>query len=82
MSHLLKQRFGSIREIISRSLLHILATVDRIAKSKVLEGGGKMKNVKDEKNAKRKAKAAKEFNWSMLYMNVYFISKITFLRCV
>ena len=50
-------------------LLHILAAVDRKAKFEVLEGDGK-KSVKDEKNAKRKAMAGKEFNWSMLYMNV------------
>jgi len=51
-------------------LLHILAAVDRKAKFEVVEGDGKKKSVKDEKNAKRKAMAGKEFNWSMLYMNV------------
>lgn len=35
------------------------------------EDGGKLKKtVKNEKSAKRKAMAGKEFNWSMLYMNV------------
>ena len=51
-------------------LLHILATVDRKVKFEVLEGDGKKESVKDEKNAKRKAMAGKELNWSMLYMNV------------
>jgi multiple RNA-binding domain-containing protein 1 len=51
-------------------LLHILAAVDRKGRLEVVEGDGKKKSVKDEKNAKRKAMAGKEFNWSMLYMNV------------
>lgn len=34
------------------------------------EGEGRKKTVKDEKLAKRRAMAGKEFNWSMLYMNV------------
>jgi len=51
-------------------LLHILAAVDRRNKSEVVEGEGQKKSLKDEKNAKRKANASKEFNWSMLYMNV------------
>ena len=51
-------------------LLHILAAVDRKGKFEVVEGDGKKKSVKEEKNAKRKAMAGKEFNWSMLYMNV------------
>ena len=33
------------------------------------DGEGK-KSLKDERNAKRKAAAGREFNWSMLYMNV------------
>ncbi|KAF9484770.1 RNA-binding domain-containing protein [Pholiota conissans] len=49
-------------------LLHILAAVDRKGKVEV-EADGKKKSVKDEKHAKRKAMAGKEFNWSMLYMN-------------
>ena len=51
-------------------LLHILAAVDRKGRFEVVEGDGKKKSVKDEKNAKRRAMAGKEFNWSMLYMNV------------
>ncbi|GLB44335.1 putative RNA recognition motif containing protein [Lyophyllum shimeji] len=48
-------------------LLHILGAVDR--RSKVEDGEGKKRTVKEDKMAKRKAGAAKEFNWSMLYMN-------------
>ena len=33
------------------------------------DGEGK-KSLKDERNAKRKAVAGREFNWGMLYMNV------------
>ena len=51
-------------------LLHILAAVDRKGKFEVIEADAKKKSVKDEKDAKRKAMASKEFNWSMLYMNV------------
>lgn len=50
-------------------LLHILAAVNRKSKFEVVEGDGKKQNVRDEKNAKRKAMAGNEFNWSMLYMN-------------
>ncbi|KAF8809936.1 hypothetical protein BYT27DRAFT_6509543 [Phlegmacium glaucopus] len=50
-------------------LLHILAAVDRKGKFEVVEGDGRKNSVKDEKNAKRKSMAGKEFNWSMLYMN-------------
>jgi multiple RNA-binding domain-containing protein 1 len=50
-------------------LLHILGAVDRKGKAEVVEGEGKS-TVKDERMAKRKAAAGKEFNWSMLYMNV------------
>ncbi|KII90259.1 hypothetical protein PLICRDRAFT_40464 [Plicaturopsis crispa FD-325 SS-3] len=49
-------------------LLHILAAVDRKGKFQVEEGEGR-KSLKDERNAKRKATAGREFNWSMLYMN-------------
>ncbi len=55
-------------------LLHILAAVDRKPKFTVEDGEGKKKTVKDEINAKRKAAAGKEFNWSMLYMNVSSLS--------
>ena len=50
-------------------LLHILGAVDRRGNADV-EGEGKKKTVKGEIQAKRKAMAGKEFNWSMLYMNV------------
>ncbi|KAF9064872.1 hypothetical protein BDP27DRAFT_1425381 [Rhodocollybia butyracea] len=50
-------------------LVHILPAVDRRGKFEVEEGEGAKRTVKDEKNAKRKATAGKEFNWSMLYMN-------------
>jgi multiple RNA-binding domain-containing protein 1 len=51
-------------------LLHVLAAVDRKSKFQVEEGEGKKKTLKEERAAKRKATAGKEFNWSMLYMNV------------
>lgn len=51
-------------------LVHILGAVDRKGQARVEEGEGKKRTVKDEKDAKRKAMAGKEFNWSMLYMNV------------
>ncbi|TEB23078.1 RNA-binding domain-containing protein [Coprinellus micaceus] len=49
-------------------LMHILGAVDRRGNVDV-EGEGKKKTVKSELQAKRKASAGKEFNWSMLYMN-------------
>jgi multiple RNA-binding domain-containing protein 1 len=54
-------------------LLHILGAVDRKGKFQVEEiDGAKKKSLKDDRNAKRKSTASKEFNWSMLYMNVRF----------
>ncbi|KAI0689011.1 hypothetical protein BC835DRAFT_1283850 [Cytidiella melzeri] len=50
-------------------LLHILPAVDRKGKISVEQGSGKPKTVKEEKDAKRRAGAGKEFNWGMLYMN-------------
>ncbi|KAI0344215.1 RNA-binding domain-containing protein [Trametopsis cervina] len=50
-------------------LLHILPAVDRKGKVSVEDGSGKPKTVKEEKDAKRKSMAGKEFNWAMLYMN-------------
>lgn len=68
-------------------LLHILAAVDRKGKFQVEEGEGR-KSLKDERNAKRKATAGREFNWSMLYMNVGRVplmkssfSQLTLSRC-
>ncbi|KAG5643857.1 hypothetical protein DXG03_009541 [Asterophora parasitica] len=57
------------RKSFQGRLIHILAAVDRKGKADVEEGEGRKKTVKDEKQAKRKAMAGKEFNWSMLYMN-------------
>lgn len=51
-------------------LLHIIPAVDRKGKFEVVDGEGKKKSLKDEKNSRRKATAGREFNWSMLYMNV------------
>ncbi|EAU87398.1 rRNA primary transcript binding protein [Coprinopsis cinerea okayama7 len=48
-------------------LLHILGAVDRKPKAEAEDEG--KKSVKEERAAKRKALAGKEFNWSMLYMN-------------
>ena len=48
-------------------LLHILGAVDKQGK---VEAEGRKKGLKDEKAAKRKTAAGKEFNWGMLYMNV------------
>lgn len=49
-------------------LLHILGAVDRKGSTRVEDVEAK-KNVKGEKDAKRKTNAGKEFNWGMLYMN-------------
>lgn len=51
-------------------LLHILPAVDRKGKPEALDTGDRKLPVKDERKAKRKATAGREFNWSMLYMNV------------
>ncbi|KAF8654742.1 hypothetical protein AX16_003397 [Volvariella volvacea WC 439] len=50
-------------------LLHIMAAVDRRGNIQVEEGEGRKKTLKEERQAKRKSAATKEFNWSMLYMN-------------
>ncbi|KAI0776697.1 RNA-binding domain-containing protein [Trametes elegans] len=50
-------------------LLHILPAVDRKGKAADVEGVGKKRTLKQDKEAKRKAVAGKEFNWAMLYMN-------------
>ncbi|OSD03770.1 hypothetical protein PYCCODRAFT_1434157 [Trametes coccinea BRFM310] len=50
-------------------LLHILPAVDRKGKEGDAESEGKKKLLKQERDAKRKAMAGKEFNWAMLYMN-------------
>ena len=49
-------------------ILHLLPAVDR--RPKADDATDKKRTVKDEKQAQRKALAGKEFNWSMLYMNV------------
>lgn len=54
-------------------LLHVLPAVDRKGKEKEGEGAGdagRKKSLKEERDAKRKASAGREFNWAMLYMNV------------
>lgn len=51
-------------------LLHILPAMDRKGKPEALDPGDKKLSIKDERKAKRKATAGREFNWSMLYMNV------------
>ena len=60
-------------------LLHILAAVDRKGRFQVEEADGKKRSLKEERNAKRKATASKEFNWSMLYMNVG--GRLILFRC-
>ncbi|EMD35195.1 hypothetical protein CERSUDRAFT_116663 [Gelatoporia subvermispora B] len=53
-------------------LLHVLPAVDRRGKEKEGEGAGdagRKKTLKEERDAKRKASAGREFNWAMLYMN-------------
>ncbi|KAI0656208.1 hypothetical protein C8Q70DRAFT_1012681 [Cubamyces menziesii] len=50
-------------------LLHILPAVDRKGKAAETEGEGKKRTLKQDREAKRKAVAGKEFNWAMLYMN-------------
>ena len=51
-------------------MLHVFLTVQRKGKTEVTEGDRKKKSLKDERNAKRKATAGRDFNWSILYMNV------------
>lgn len=58
------------RKSFQGRLLHILPAVDRKGNIQIEEGGGRKKTVKDERNQNRKSAAGKEFNWSMLYMNV------------
>ena len=55
-------------------LLHILAAADRKVKFQIEEGAGKKQSLKEERNVKRKSTASKEFNWSMLYMNVCYLA--------
>lgn len=50
-------------------LLHVLAAVDRKGKV-IVEDVGKKKSLKEEREAKKKTSAGKDFNWGMLYMNV------------
>ncbi|KAI0370963.1 hypothetical protein BV20DRAFT_1071162 [Pilatotrama ljubarskyi] len=50
-------------------LLHILPALDRKGKEASGEGEGKKRTLKQDREAKRKAMAGKEFNWAMLYMN-------------
>ncbi|KAI0641039.1 hypothetical protein C8Q79DRAFT_920627 [Trametes meyenii] len=50
-------------------LLHILPAVDRKGKEGSMGGDEKKRSLKQDREAKRKATAGKEFNWAMLYMN-------------
>ena len=50
-------------------LLHILPALDRSGSKQAGVGDNKT-TLKEENEKKRKAAAGKEFNWSMLYMNV------------
>ncbi|KAG6336749.1 hypothetical protein ID866_2354 [Astraeus odoratus] len=50
-------------------LLHILPAVERKGQFEVTDGDMKKRSLKDERHAKRKAAAGRDFNWSMLYMN-------------
>ena len=47
-----------------------MGAVDRHGNLAVESTDGKKKTLKDDRADKRKAGANKEFNWSMLYMNV------------
>ena len=58
-------------------LLHILPAVERKGKTDIDESGRK-KSLKEEREAKRKAGAGREFNWAMLYMNVRTVQYILF----
>ncbi len=53
-------------------LLHILPAVDRNGSERATDLSGKPKTVKAAKEKKRKDMAGREFNWSMLYMNVCY----------
>ena len=70
-------------------LLHILPAVDRRGRVSVEQGSGKPRTLKEEKEAKKKNMAGKEFNWAMLYMNVctsnraiYFIFSSGLMKCL
>jgi multiple RNA-binding domain-containing protein 1 len=51
-------------------LLHIIAAVDKQNNAVTTGGTSKPKTLKGQRDEKRKAAAGKEFNWSVLYMNV------------
>ncbi len=55
-------------------LLHILPAVDRKGKVEEADNEGKKRTLKQDREAKRKAGAGKEFNWAMLYMNVRLVA--------
>jgi multiple RNA-binding domain-containing protein 1 len=54
-------------------LLHIIGAIDRNINAASAEGSNKPKTLKEQRKEKRKVVAGKEFNWSMLYMNVSVI---------
>jgi multiple RNA-binding domain-containing protein 1 len=51
-------------------LLHIIGAVDQNNSVVTTDRGGKAKALKEQRSEKRRVAAGKEFNWSMLYMNV------------
>lgn len=51
-------------------LLHIIGAVDRNHSAATPDHGGNPKSLKEQRGEKRRGAAGKEFNWSMLYMNV------------
>lgn len=51
-------------------LLHILPAVDRKGIPEASDTSDGKLSIKGDRRAKRKATAGREFNWSMLYMNV------------
>ena len=66
------------RKSFQGCLIHILGAVNRKGNTQIKADQGRKEALKEDKYAKRKAMAGKEFNWSMLYMNVRFHSSINF----
>lgn len=58
------------RKSFQGRLLHIIGAVDRDNNTSTIDSGNKPKSLKEQRKEKHKAAAGKEFNWSMLYMNV------------
>ena len=51
-------------------LLHIIGAVNQNNSTATSGHGGSPKSLKEQRSEKRRTTAGKEFNWSMLYMNV------------